>query len=92
MFVKVLPISSVAIHRTYPKVVRLVKWEDNDNLVLLPESRDELRDIPATPICQPYSSVTVGGADLRLSRISISFSILAGLLVAKIRLRASLTL
>ena len=91
MFVKVLSHQLSRRRGTYSEIVRLVEWKDYHNLVLLPESRDELRDVPASPKYQLRADFVCIKVYLRLSRISSSFSIRVGLLVAKIRFMASLT-
>jgi hypothetical protein len=34
---------------TYSEIIRLVIRQDDNDLIILPKSRDELRDIPASP-------------------------------------------
>jgi hypothetical protein len=86
-------ISWITVTTTYPEIVRLVVRKNDNDLVFLPERGDELRDITTAPVDESCLLKDMRlAAYLRLSRMSSSFSILCGLLVASTLLRASLTL
>jgi hypothetical protein len=67
--------------------------QDNNHLIVLAESSNELRDIAATPIESehPNSNQSMCRSYLSASRISSSFSIRCGLDVARTRFSATLT-
>ena len=55
MFVKVLSHQLSRRRGTYSEIIRLVERKDDHNLVLLPESSDELRNVSTSPGCQLLS-------------------------------------
>jgi hypothetical protein len=42
-------VSSLYVIWTYPKIIRLVVWEDDDDLVFLPKSSNELGNVSTAP-------------------------------------------
>jgi len=42
-------VSSLYTLWTYPKIIRLVVWEDDDDLIFLSESSHELGDVSTAP-------------------------------------------
>jgi hypothetical protein len=43
-------ISWTSLGATYPEIVRLMVWKNDNDLVFLPERGDELRDVTTAPV------------------------------------------